>query len=527
MSGGLTKALGAAPARCDNGDDKARPAEKRGKIMTTRHNALGVAVITVLAVSAALADTVFVDDDNCPRLRNRHDGTIVRGASDPGALAATLSPDAPILVTPPDGGTAETLDVELTVSVTDPDAETLSVGYFGRSVPADTFVLVALPDTQFYSQSHPSIFQAQTQWIIDNQASMNIPYVAHLGDIVLNGGVTQQWVNADIAMSTLDLLPGLAYGLSVGNHDQDPHGDPDGTSNFNLFFPFTRYEGVASWYGGHYGTDNDNHYVLFSAGGMDFVVVHLEWDTFTDWFVLVWADSVLQAHPARRAIVVSHKIITAGNPGSWGAQGWVIYNALKYNPNLFLMLCGHVEGEGRRMDVFQGNIVHTLVANYQYRPNGGDGWLRILEFVPADNAINVATYSPTLDRFETDADSEFTITYEMSGNAFTEIATVTDVASGAETNVVWPDLERDATYEWYASVSDGHSTTSGPVWSFTVELRTGDVDGDGSVSVADFLVLLAAWGVCDEPCPPSCPADFDGDCAVGVLDLLILLGNWG
>ena len=78
----------------------------------------------------------------------------------------------------------------------------------------------------------------------------------------------------------------------------------------------------------------------------------------------------------------------------------------------------------------------------------------------------------------------------------------------------------------YASVSDGHSTTSGPVWSFTVELRTGDVDGDGIVSVADFLVLLAAWGVCDEPCPPSCPADFDDDCAVGILDLLILLGNW-
>ena len=54
-----------------------------------------------------------------------------------------------------------------------------------------------------------------------------------------------------------------------------------------------------------------------------------------------------------------------------------------------------------------------------------------------------------------------------------------------------------------------------------------DLNGDGSVGIVDFLLLLAAWGPCFDPCPPSCPADFDGDCSVGILDLLILLGNWG
>jgi len=440
---------------------------------------------------------------------------------------ANGSPDAPILVTPPDGGTAETLDVELTVAVTDPEADTLSVAWFGRSVSADRFVLVALPDTQHYSQSFPSTFQAQTQWIVDNQASMNIAYVAHLGDIVETPGVTRQWLNADIAMSTLDLLPGLAYGFGVGNHDQDPIGDPAGTANFNLYFPFTRYEGVASWYGGHCGTDNDNHYVLFSAGGMDFVVVHLEYDPSADPAVLAWAESVLQAHLARRAIVVSHYIINPGNPGPYGFQGWSIYQSLKDNPNLFLMLCGHAPGEGRSMSIFNGTIVNTLLADYQDRPNGGDGWLRILEFVPADNAINVTTYSPTLDRFETDADSRFTIAYDMGGTSFTGIGTVTDVASGAEASMMWPGLERDRAYEWYAAVSDGQSTTTGPVWFFTVEPRAGDVDGNGSVGITDFLALLAAWGPCDEPCPPECPADFDDDCSVGILDMLTLLGNWG
>ena len=55
----------------------------------------------------------------------------------------------------------------------------------------------------------------------------------------------------------------------------------------------------------------------------------------------------------------------------------------------------------------------------------------------------------------------------------------------------------------------------------------GDLNGDGIVNVLDLLALLGAWGVCDEPCPPSCTGDLDGDCEVGVLDLLALLANWG
>ena len=54
----------------------------------------------------------------------------------------------------------------------------------------------------------------------------------------------------------------------------------------------------------------------------------------------------------------------------------------------------------------------------------------------------------------------------------------------------------------------------------------GDVNGDGIVDVTDFLQLLADWGPCPIPCPPSCPADFDGDCQVGITDFLLLLANW-
>jgi hypothetical protein len=60
---------------------------------------------------------------------------------------------------------------------------------------------------------------------------------------------------------------------------------------------------------------------------------------------------------------------------------------------------------------------------------------------------------------------------------------------------------------------------------FTDSTR-GDIDGDGVVSTADFLLLLGAWGPCPDACPPSCPADLNGNCVVGTPDMLMLLANW-
>lgn len=54
----------------------------------------------------------------------------------------------------------------------------------------------------------------------------------------------------------------------------------------------------------------------------------------------------------------------------------------------------------------------------------------------------------------------------------------------------------------------------------------GDVDGDESVGIQDFLSVLASWGPCPECTPAACPADIDGDCTVGIDDLLIVLANW-
>ena len=50
----------------------------------------------------------------------------------------------------------------------------------------------------------------------------------------------------------------------------------------------------------------------------------------------------------------------------------------------------------------------------------------------------------------------------------------------------------------------------------------GDLNGDGSVTVSDLLLVLAEFG-----CVDGCDSDVDGDSAVSVADLLGLLAVFG
>jgi hypothetical protein len=295
--------------------------------------------------------------------------------------------------------------------------------------PPASFTIVVMPDTQYYAQSYPDIFRSQTQWIVDQADTLNLAFVTQLGDCVQTANVLSQWLVADAAFSLLEdpvttmKAHGIPYGIAVGNHDQAPNGDPgtltqqsQTTSMYNQFFGVPRFIG-RPYYGDHFGDNNDNHYDLFSASGLDFIILHLEFDQTDNPLrreTLAWADQVLDTHRDRRAILSAHYLIRTGVIAPFGPQGQAVYDALKHHPNLFLMLCGHISGEGRRVDVFEGNTMHTLLSDYQSRRNGGDGWLRVMQFSPAFDEIRVRTYSTWLNHFEIDADSDFVIDYAMS-----------------------------------------------------------------------------------------------------------------
>lgn len=53
-----------------------------------------------------------------------------------------------------------------------------------------------------------------------------------------------------------------------------------------------------------------------------------------------------------------------------------------------------------------------MLADFQEEDYGGNGWLRILTFSPENNTIKVQTYSPSLEKFQTDTNSEFELEYD-------------------------------------------------------------------------------------------------------------------
>jgi hypothetical protein len=96
--------------------------------------------------------------------------------------------------------------------------------------------------------------------------------------------------------------------------------------------------------------------------------------------------------------------------------------------------------------------------------------MRILTFYPDENVLRVKTYSPTLDQWEADADSssQFTLPFDLAPLAeWSTIGTLPDVPSGSTAAIAWPGLGPSSEYEWYVTVSDGNSTTTGPTWDFT------------------------------------------------------------
>ena len=281
----------------------------------------------------------------------------------PTQTATSLPPALPTLNAPPSGAVGVSTSPTLDVSVSDPESAPLTVTFYGRPVvptPPPDFTIVVLPDTQNYvsNPAYSSIFGAQTQWIASTKDSLNPVFVTQVGDIVNNMDAPQEWTDASGYMATLD-ANGIRSNVAPGNHDMSPSG---GASNFDTYFPVSRYGGF-SWYGGYLGSEplydlvnrqNKDNYELFAVDGLDFIVIHLEDDVPS--YALQWANRILDRYPDRRAIISTHAFLsTSGSrptsstyrtDDATSAEN-VWQQLVKPNCNVFLVVSGHYPGEAR------------------------------------------------------------------------------------------------------------------------------------------------------------------------------------
>ena len=307
--------------------------------------------------------------------------------------------------------------------------------------PDPDFTLVALPDTQYYTDeirgAKVGMFTAQTQWVADNKVAENIKAVIGLGDIVDNGYASAEWQRADSAYRIVDRAA-VPYAPVLGNHDYDDgdgldeKGNRAAVKNYNTYFGPSRFAGY-SWYGGGYPAGSDeNFYITFTSGTRTYLVIALEYYPRTN--ALQWAQKVVSDNPDKEVIITTHaylnddgtRLVKGGHKGPPKGLTSDNYNdaeemwtkLVKRYKNIILVVSGHIcQGisiMARRSDLGDnGNRVHQLLSDYQWFTDGGSGYMRIMKFRPSKGTIEVSTYSPYLKAFMTDATNQFVLNYSQ------------------------------------------------------------------------------------------------------------------
>lgn len=299
--------------------------------------------------------------------------------------------------------------------------------------PPGSFTIAVIPDTQQYlgkgtkiepNSTNPvtnPIFDNETRWIVDNLGAQRVVFVSHTGDIVDNPKIAAQW---DLAQQYLSRFDGqIPYGLSVGNHDMAKDGN---SSQFQKYFPASHFTSHP-WYGGTFEGDPDrpdhcgnnaNSYQLFSACGIDFVILHLECNA-PD-IVVNWAHGILEKYKNRTAFISTHMDIglVDGPPSSQrekvknrtaeiGRMKWTknhgklgnsaidLWNKLyRKHANLTAIFSGDQGGvcSAYAAEVGDnGNKVHCFMADY------GTSAVRLYRFLPQEKKIKIITYDPKLN----------------------------------------------------------------------------------------------------------------------------------
>ncbi len=303
-------------------------------------------------------------------------------------------------------------------------------------IASGSWTLVLLPDTQVYTDHAPGIFTMQTHWIAKNKDKFNIRYVISLGDITQRDS-DREWLRAKEAISELDGK--VPYVLIPGNHDYTPQHDPTGKTRLNKYFPVAWFRDWPTFGGSIRDDDLTSNYHLFSAGDVDWIILALEWAPRDE--TVKWANAILAKYPQRKAILVTHAYLyddgtrydfaKKGVSQEWNPHSYMpklpindgeeLWQKLVRKNNVVLTLNGHVCHSGvgflsSKND--EGEAVHQMLVDYQSRPLGGDGYLRILEFLPDRKTVRVKSYSPLWDKYLEDANNQFS--FELAPCAVNE-----------------------------------------------------------------------------------------------------------
>lgn len=292
---------------------------------------------------------------------------------------------------------------------------------------SSSFVL--FPDIQNYvrSEQNEAILDLMTAWVSTNINKLNIKALLSTGDLVAQNEMPVsgkkeyqssqlQWKATSRAFERLDGK--IPYVLCTGNHDYGYVNIVNRNTNLNKYFPTDRnlcwQENLVGICNNALGvpTLENAAYEIKMFENLNILILSLEFAPRDE--ALNWAKKLCgsEKYKNHMCILLTHSYLNwdgkrietekykIENPN----YGQSIWEKLVYpSSNIRMVISGHInfpnshrENVGFQVDNnSSGRSVCQMVFNAQSEGgNGGDGWLRILEFLPDGKTVKVKTFSP-------------------------------------------------------------------------------------------------------------------------------------
>lgn len=299
----------------------------------------------------------------------------------------------------------------------------------------NSFSMILLGDPQGYTKYdiNQPLFELCTVWCADNIDNLKVKAVLCTGDLVeqnenivlnrsmLNQTSKQMYEWASHCMKRLDNK--VPYIISTGNHEYGYVRGDESFTHFPEYFDVARNSKNAECLVAAFPNRMGNVSIENSAYEFNdknwgkLLVITVEWaprDEVLEWARKLCASDKYKNHTA---ILMTHTLLREKTaeytdnenykikPANYGKGIWE--KLVKVTPNMRLVICGHTGTPGdfdqsvayRKDKNDAGKEVHQMMFNVQilgggWEGNGGDGWLRVLEFMPDGKTIKVRTYSP-------------------------------------------------------------------------------------------------------------------------------------
>ncbi|WP_392470781.1 metallophosphoesterase [Sphingobacterium cellulitidis] len=299
---------------------------------------------------------------------------------------------------------------------------------------SESWSLVLVPDPQTYVKydRNVGILNLMTSWIRENVDSLNTQFVLCTGDLVeqndllnpdtkaANQNSKQQWTNTSEAFRKLDNR--VPYVLATGNHDYGHVSAEYRSTQFDKYFSAEQNGFNAKALREIGPALNGNSTAVNAVFEFEtphpkkLLVIVLEFAPRNE--VLDWALKTLnQAKYENHDVILLTHTYLDRNSNHIKKEGYKIEDAnygaavfeklVKPSKNIRMVFSGHIgapddfEGHiGFRQDKnAAGKTVTQMTFNAQamgggWFGNGGDGWLRYLEFLPDGITVKVKTFSP-------------------------------------------------------------------------------------------------------------------------------------